>query len=65
MLSAQDYINQWKAMNEEFVEEDMPFIIAVPSLKATEQWIKESNEPTIETSKPSNERREEEDTSNT
>ena len=52
-------------MNEEFVEEDMPFIIAVPSLKATEQWIKESNEPTIETSKPSNERREEEDTSNT
>jgi hypothetical protein len=55
MLSAQDYINQWKAMNEEFVEDNTPFIIAVPSLEATEQWIKESNEPTDKTSKPSNE----------
>lgn len=63
MLSAQDYIDQWKAMNEEFVEEDTPFIIDVPSLEATKQWITESNEPTTKTSEPSNERREEKETS--
>ena len=55
MLSAQDYVDQWKAMNEEFVEEDTPFIIAVPSLEATEKWIKESNEPTTKTSQSSDE----------
>ena len=65
MQSAQDYIDQWTAMNEEFREEYPAFIIAIPSLEATEQWIKESNEPTTKTSEPSNERREEEDTPNT
>ena len=57
MPSAQDYIDQWTAMNEEFREEYPAFIIAIPSLEATEKWIKESNEPTTKTSQSSDERR--------
>ena len=38
---AEDWISEWKGMNDEFIEEDTMFRIVVPSVEKTEEWMAE------------------------
>ncbi len=42
---AEDWISEWKGMNDEFIEEDTPFRVVIPSVEKTEEWMAE--EPII------------------
>ncbi len=39
--SAEDWISEWKGMNDEFIEEDTPFRVVIPSVEKTEEWMAE------------------------
>ena len=41
MRKAEDWISEWKGMNDEFIEEDTMFRIVVPSVEKTEEWMAE------------------------
>ena len=41
MRKAEDWISEWKGMNDEFIEEDTMFRIAIPSVEKTEEWMEE------------------------
>ena len=36
---AEDWIAEWKGMNDEFIEEDTMFRLEIPSVKKTEEWM--------------------------
>ena len=36
---AEDWISEWKGMNDEFIEEDTMFRIQIPSLEKTQEWM--------------------------
>ena len=38
---AEDWIKEWNKMDEEFVEEGTMFRLDIPSVKRTEEWMKE------------------------
>jgi len=38
---AEDWINDWKGMNEEFIREDTMFRVSIPSVEKTEEWMAE------------------------
>jgi hypothetical protein len=38
---AEDWISEWKGMNDEFIEEDTPFRVVIPSVEKTEEWMAE------------------------
>ena len=37
----EDWISEWKGMNDEFIEEDTMFRLDIPSLTKTQQWMDE------------------------
>jgi len=39
--NAEDWISEWKGMNEEFIEEDTMFRVSIPSVERTEEWMAE------------------------
>ena len=39
--SAEDWISEWKGMNDEFIEEDTMFRVVIPSLEKTKEWMAE------------------------
>jgi len=41
MRKAEDWISEWKGMNDEFIEEDTPFRVVIPSVEKTEEWMAE------------------------
>ncbi len=38
---AEDWIAEWKGMNDEFIEEDTAFRVTIPSVEKTEEWMAE------------------------
>ena len=38
---AEDWISEWKGMNDEFIEEDTMFRIQIPSVEKTQEWMNE------------------------
>tara|TARA_R110002050_G_scaffold43823_4_gene104715 strand:+ start:3873 stop:4052 length:180 start_codon:yes stop_codon:yes gene_type:complete len=38
---AEDWIAEWKGMNDEFIEEDTAFRVIIPSVEKTEEWMAE------------------------
>ena len=36
---AEDWISEWKGMNDEFIEEDTMFRIQIPSVEQTQEWM--------------------------
>jgi len=38
---AEDWISEWRGMNDEFIEEDTPFRVVIPSVEKTEEWMAE------------------------
>ena len=36
---AEDWISEWKGMNDEFIEEDTMFRIQIPSVENTQEWM--------------------------
>jgi len=38
---AEDWISEWKGMNEEFIEEDTTFRLDIPSVEKTKEWMAE------------------------
>ena len=43
---AEDWISEWKGMNDEFIEEDTMFRLDIPSTEKTQQWMDEEK-PTL------------------
>jgi hypothetical protein len=41
MRKAEDWISEWKGMNDEFIEEDTMFRLDIPSVEKTEEWMAE------------------------
>ena len=39
--SAEEWISDWKGMNDEFIREDTMFRVAIPSVEKTEEWMAE------------------------
>ena len=42
---AEDWISEWKGMNDEFIEEDTMFRVQIPSAEKTQEWM--DKEPLI------------------
>jgi len=40
-LSAENFIEQWEKMQEEFIEDDFMFRLSIPSLERTQKWVAE------------------------
>ena len=40
-FTAEEFIEQWEKMQEEFVEEDFMFRLDIPSLERTKEWVEE------------------------
>jgi hypothetical protein len=38
-LSAEEWISDWKGMNDEFIREDTMFRVIIPSVEKTEEWM--------------------------
>ena len=36
---AEDWISEWKGMNDEFIEEDTMIRIQIPSVEQTQEWM--------------------------
>jgi len=36
---AEDWISEWKGMNDEFIEEDTMFRVQIPSAEKTQEWM--------------------------
>ena len=36
---AEDWISEWKGMNDEFIEEDTMFRLDIPSTEKTQEWM--------------------------
>ncbi|AIX42268.1 hypothetical protein Syn7803C16_49 [Synechococcus phage ACG-2014f] len=36
---AEDWISEWKGMNDEFIEEDTMFRLDIPSKEKTQEWM--------------------------
>jgi len=36
---AEDWISDWKGMNDEFIEEDTMFRLDIPSTEKTQEWM--------------------------
>ena len=36
---AEDWISEWKGMNDEFIEEDTMFRVQIPSVEKTQEWM--------------------------
>ena len=44
--NAEEWISEWKGMNDEFIEEDTMFRLDIPSLTKTQEWMDEEK-PTL------------------
>jgi hypothetical protein len=42
---AEDWISEWKGMNDEFIKEDTMFRVQIPSVEKTQEWM--DREPLI------------------
>ena len=40
-FTAEEFIEQWEKMQEEFVKEDFMFRLSIPSLERTQEWVEE------------------------
>ena len=41
-LSAEEFLEQWEKMQEEFIKDDFMFRLNIPSLERTKEWVKEA-----------------------
>ena len=39
--SAEDWIEEWEGMQEEFVKDDFMFRLSIPSVERTKEWMAE------------------------
>ena len=44
--NAEEWISEWKGMNDEFIEEDTMFRLDIPSVEKTQEWMDEEK-PTL------------------
>ena len=40
-FTAEEFIERWEKMQEEFFEEDFMFRLDIPSLERTKEWVEE------------------------
>ena len=44
-MRAEEWVDDWKGMNDEFIREDTMFRLSIPSVERVEEWMAE--EPII------------------